>query len=332
MPTGCRPASPYRLAMAGAALLACCLMAAGDAAAQRNMIQRPMGHTVLDEAQEHYRFESFVTTSADGARSWRVRIAIPRHATPPSGGYPSFWMLDGNAAVMELDQALLGELARADDPQVLVFIGYDNDLRVDTPARMRDYTFVSDTRETRDGTTMTAGGGADAFLETIERQILPGVTQRIALDPARRSLWGHSLGGLFALHTLYSRTGVFHTYAAASPSLWWRQGAVLAEPEQRFSANNAGRRARLLLSLGSRERVRSETDRHRERSAILPADAAERLAERLGAVPGLSVEFHVFDGLDHGATLRASLLHALHRVGGIPDHSQAPRAARAPDR
>lgn len=314
----------------GLAVLAL-LGAPADAMAQRRDPQREIGPTVAEHTAAPYRFERFVVASADGTRRWRVNLGIPK-GVPPAGGFPAFWMLDGNAALMEFDDALLDALAAA-RPQVLVFVGYDNQKRVDTPARTRDYTPVAAERLQDEGTVL-AGGGADAFLETLERAIRPEVARWAPIDPHRQTLWGHSFGGLFTLHALYTRTGAFQTYAPASPSLWWGEGYLLAGPEQRFVANGAGRNARVLLMLGEAERHPDHSGRdmndprvaaHLRCVACVPPDSAFRLSERLRRVPGLEVEYREFPGLGHGPMLRASLLYALHVVAGIADRSGVPR-------
>ena len=334
-PNAVAPLRARSVLLALAALLLA-LATGGVEAQQRNPLQK-MGRTVLDEDSPHYRFESFVVASADGGRRWRVNLGVPKSPAPDSG-FPSFWMLDGNGALMEFDQPLLAELAAQPSPQVLVFVGYDNDLRIDSPARTRDYPFASDTREDGNGGADRVGGGADAFLEVIERQVRPEVARRAALDPRRQALWGHSLGGLFVLHALYTRTGLFQTYAAGSPSLWWGGGAMLGEPERRFVAHNAGRPARVLVPLGGGERVRDTGNRdmsdprvleHLRRISGAPPGAAAALAGRLQAVPGLDVRYREFDGLTHGAMFRASLMDALHVVAGVGDRSGTPRLPRA---
>lgn len=301
-------------------------------AQQRNPLQR-IGQTVADRESAHYRFERFTVSSTDGSRVWRINLGIPK-GSAPEAGWSSFWMLDGNAALIEFDDALLEELARQPEQQVLVFIGYDNDLRIDSPARTRDYPFVPDVRGDVDGGQTRIGGGADAFLEIIERKIHPEVARRAALHPEQQTLWGHSLAGLFALHALYTRTGLFQTYAAGSPSLWWGNGAMLEEPEERFVSHNAGHKARLLLSLGGGERARDVSNRdltndrvneHLRRIGAVPSDSTARLAERLAQVPGIEVRYREFDGLTHGPMFRASLMDALHKVAGVADRSGTPR-------
>lgn len=325
--------TPRALRAALLALLACALSAAASAQ-QRDPGQR-IGHTVLDEAPLHYRFESFTVDSADALRRWRVTLGIPQRSAPATG-FPAFWMLDGNAALMEFDASLLEELAAQPEPQVLVFVGYDNDRRID-PTRTRDYTFVADTREEADTPPERLGGGANAFLDIIERRMRPEVARRVVTDPERQTLWGHSLAGLFALHTLYTRTGAFRTYAAGSPSLWWADGAMLGEPERRFTSHSAGHPARVLLSLGGGERARDTSNRdlsdprvqeHLRRTAGAPPDATEALAERLRRVPGLEVDYREFPGLTHGLTFRASLMATLHAVADVADRSDTRGAIR----
>ena len=41
----------------------------------------------------------------------------------------------------------------------------------------------------------------------------------LRVDPSRRTLWGHSFGGLFTLYALLARPGSFARYAAISPSI-----------------------------------------------------------------------------------------------------------------
>lgn len=140
-PASCRTTLRCRAAATAAAgllLLASLAMTTPVSAQQRNPLQT-IGQTVADRASQAYAFERFTVTSDDGSRSWRVHVAVPKSPVP-AAGWPTFWMLDGNAALIEFDDALLDELAAQPEPHALVFIGYDNDLRIDSPQRNRDYT------------------------------------------------------------------------------------------------------------------------------------------------------------------------------------------------
>ena len=118
------------------------MAALSPAAAQQRNPEQKVGETVLDQPAQSYRFEHFVLESPDKARRWRVNVGVPVKASAKPA--PVLYMLDGNAAAMVLDQDMLADLAAHAAP-VLVFIGYDNDLRVDSPARTRDYTAWIDT-------------------------------------------------------------------------------------------------------------------------------------------------------------------------------------------
>jgi len=326
------------LALGLAALMMGLLLATPYAhAQQRNPLQK-IGHTVLDEAAASYRFEHFVVDSPDQQRRWRVNLAIPAKAgKTPS---PVLYALDGNAVAMVLDQPLLAELAARKAPPVLVLIGYDNDLRIDSKARTRDYTAWIDRADDESGTTQTVGGGAAAFLDVIERRIKPEVERRARIDTQQQALWGHSLGGLFVLNALYTRPAAFQSYLAASPSLWWSQGAALGDPEQQFVQNVHGQPARLWLMLGGAERVGDRGKRdmnnprvvaHLRRIGGATPDAAMQLSERLGKVPGLSVQYREFDGLGHGPMLPASFHAALHELYGVTDRSAGDGAPNGGD-
>ncbi|WP_174901033.1 MULTISPECIES: hypothetical protein [Serratia] len=47
---------------------------------------------------------------------------------------------------------------------------------------------------------------------------------------------------------------------------------------------------------------------------MIPADAAQRLAERLATLNGLKVDFREWPGLDHGGMFNAAIAPALDKV------------------
>jgi len=303
------------------------MAALSPAAAQQRNPEQKVGETVLDQPAQSYRFEHFVLESPDQARRWRVNVGVPVKASAKPA--PVLYMLDGNAAAMVLDQDMLADLAAHAAP-VLVFIGYDNDLRVDSPARTRDYTAWIDTADDENGAPQSSGGGAYAFLDLIERRIKPEIERRATIDLQQQSLWGHSLGGLFVVSTLYTRPAAFQHYVSASPSLWWSQGAPLGDMERQFIANNQRQPAQVTVMLGGDERtgnrgVRDMTNprvvAHLRRIGGATPDAAQQLATRLAKVPGLTVQYREFPGLGHGPMLPASLKATLSQLYGIADRS-----------
>ncbi|MDG9924985.1 MULTISPECIES: alpha/beta hydrolase-fold protein [unclassified Pseudomonas] len=277
-----------------------------------------LGETLVERGSAHYRFEHFELASADGQRHYRVRLGIPRQAAP-AAGYPALYLLDGNAALAALREDWLAELSQG-QPPLLVLVGPASDSRLDLDGRMLDYTPAPSggpgTPDAMLGNRPT--GGAAAFRALLVQRIRPEVLRRVAVDQDRQGLWGHSLGGLFVLDSLFVAPSDFRFYIAASPSLWWQSGLLL-ERHRDFAGSDA--QTRLLILRGSAERPsRGQLAADSPRAlamAALPADTPQRLAERLDALPGLHAEFHEFAGLDHGPALAASLRPALRLLAGL---------------
>jgi predicted alpha/beta superfamily hydrolase len=299
-------------------LALCCAAGLGlPVMAQPNLAQRT-GLTVAETGVTGWRFKQFRLASADGLRRYRVRVAVP-DAVPPSGGYASAWLLDGNAALMETGADFMASLAGQPRPPVLVYIGYDNDLRITADARAYDYTPRRAGGEQAQGDAVPGrlNGGADAFLEVISRDVLPRVEEIVPLDPARRTLWGHSYGGVFVLHALATKTNLFSTYAAADPSLWWGEAHLLREefsdleaplPRLRLWTGSGGASGDAAAAAPGRDPEMVAALRAARASA--PADALLRLVERLRA-RGLEVRHDQLEGLSHGMTLGESLRQLL---------------------
>jgi hypothetical protein len=69
------------------------------------------------------------------------------------------------------------------------------------------------------------GGGADRFLAFLEKEVVPTVEARYRTAPFR-ALAGHSLGGLFALHTLVARPELFQARIAVAATYAWEGDAI----------------------------------------------------------------------------------------------------------
>lgn len=301
-----------------AAVLACILATAAQAQAPAATPDaplrpgmQPLGDTVADHPSAVYRYETHNLDSDDGKRHYRIQIAIPRKA-PDSGGSAVLYMLDGNAALATLTPADLDTLGRSRTP-VLVALGYDVDTRNDVVSRAYDYTppvFANGKPVPDPVVRGRVGGGADIFLEFIRAKVKPLVRERAAIDPQREYLWGHSYGGLFTLHVLFTQPQAFARYIVGDPSAWWHDGALIEE-WRRFDARKAaGKRVAILVGTKPRDPNRPLPGGAVRTASEDPRVAVREMALRLRSA-GADASYEAFPQFGHGEMIRASLERAL---------------------
>ena len=70
-----------------------------------------------------------------------------------------------------------------------------------------------------------ATGGRDAFLAFITTELMPYINQKYH-NNGKNILFGHSIGGLFAMYALLKSPQSFTGYILADPSFWWNQNEM----------------------------------------------------------------------------------------------------------
>lgn len=270
-------------------------------------LSTPVGPTIADTGSEFYQFSSFKIDSFDGNRHYRITVATPK-SPAPSKGYPVIYLLDGNAALSSMDDDLLKKL-EANAP-VLVFLGYQTELRFDVPSRAVDYTPTGAEGETNHGRWQ--GGGAADFLQLITEQIQPELKESIQLDPERVGVWGHSFGGLFVLYALQEAAGTFHYFASADPSLWWMDGTQIDALNAFISNKTMDSEVKLLIMHGEKKKTDSTQKKaHVHSMENYDATAVIRsLSDGLNAMENIASEYVGYP-LTHGPLFTASLKDAI---------------------
>lgn len=175
--------------------------------------------------------ETFTMRSRYNGARYRIMVSIPSKPAPAEG-YPVLYALDGNAYFGSMAEAMRMQsrhpLGLA--PGIIVGIGYDSyeEEPFVTDRRFYDLTTQSIPNFARpDGTPWPTTGGAAFFLAFIEEELKPEIERRYPINRSRQGLFGHSLGGFFALYALMQRPGTFRTYIAGSPSIWWNDQELL---------------------------------------------------------------------------------------------------------
>jgi uncharacterized protein len=157
--------------------------------------------------------------------------------------YPVLYMTDGDAHINHTSSSIefLTENGRVPD---LIVVGVTN------TDRTRDLTPVKSTSKNAAGELLSpTSGGADNFLKFFETELIPEIEKQYRVQPYR-IFAGHSLGGLFAIHAMITKPGLFNSYIAVSPSLQWENKEELKRAEDFLKAQKE-MKVTLFVSIGN---------------------------------------------------------------------------------
>ncbi|RRH78128.1 alpha/beta hydrolase [Falsigemmobacter faecalis] len=228
---------------------------------------------------------------------YRIFLAVPKNPAP-EGGWPILYMLDGNAAFDYLSADHLSQVPGL----VIAAIGYDTDRQFARELRTTDFTAPLSPGaglrpdHVHDG---RMAGGAEIFHQRLTTEIRAAAEAGLAIDGARRTLWGHSFGGLFVLYALLAQPESFARFAPISPSIWWDEALIRRIASE---ARVPGLLPEVLLALGDKEK-RSGSDGPAPDG---PAPATLSFVTQIAAHPGLQTDLHVLKDHVHIQTLAGS--------------------------
>lgn len=157
--------------------------------------------------------------------------------------YPVLYMTDGDSHINHTSSSIefLTESGRMPD---VIVVGVTN------TDRTRDLTPLKSSNKNAAGELQfPTSGGADNFLKFFETELIPEIEKQYRVQPYR-IFAGHSLGGLFAIHALISKPGLFNSYVAVSPALQWENGAELKRAEDFLKAQKE-MKVTLFVSIGN---------------------------------------------------------------------------------
>ena len=191
--------------------------------------------------------------STEIGQDYRIMVAPPPDPSPGKL-YPVVYVLDANAIFATVLDTYRLRISGEMPTMIIVGIGYE-DIATQMRFRNRDLTPIHDPSypPTMAGPgEPVVGGGADAFLRFIRNEVRPFVEAEYPADPEDGSIFGHSHGGLFVMHSLFREPGLFQRYLAGSPSLWWADHFV-GKSERLHASTSTDLTARLFMSAGELE-------------------------------------------------------------------------------
>ncbi|WP_347137889.1 alpha/beta hydrolase-fold protein [Paracoccus sp. SSK6] len=231
---------------------------------------------------------------------WRIHVGLP-DAPPPPQGYSAILSLDGRTTFPHLWNHREARAPKA--PVILFGIGYEGANR-----RWRDLTSramapVVPIPFYRAAPADRETGGRDAFLAMIGDDLLPELGRRYPLDARDMTIYGHSLGGLFVLHALFTRPRLFARHVASDPSVWWNAGESQREA-QAFAGGVAaaggviGPKIQVMIAQAGRARQGHPHD-------------PTSLVRILSGVGGLEVLYRPYPRENHGSLMGPATADAL---------------------
>jgi predicted alpha/beta superfamily hydrolase len=132
-------------------------------------------------------------------------------------------------------------------------------------------------------------GGADEYLRFLEKGLMPFVEKRYRVDASRRTLGGHSFGGLFAAWVMFVKPKLFENYIISGPSLWFDKKRMF-EVEREYAETNNDLKVNVYFGTGELEQMHDD----------LTADHVAFVKQLQGRnYPSLKLRSLILEDIDH---------------------------------
>lgn len=160
---------------------------------------------------------SFVISSSILGEQCKALVYLPAGYKTSTDKYPVIYVLDGEYNFTFTSEAVTILTSNEKMPPSIV-------IGITTNNRNRDFTTTGD-KNWQPPQEMPSAGGADKFLNYLEKELIPTVEKKYRTAPFRVII-GHSLGGLLAMHAFVTKPTLFQATIGLESSLWWNDGAV----------------------------------------------------------------------------------------------------------
>jgi predicted alpha/beta superfamily hydrolase len=154
-------------------------------------------------------------------QKYDLLVSLPQDYATSGKSYPVLYVLDGWHFPLMAFLQNNNIYSERMPPVIMVNISHGDGADV-MALRARDFTPTKTSRE-------ATSGGAAAFLDFLEHEVIPFVDSTYRTVPSDRALLGHSYGGLFAIYCLEQRPALFRRIVAASPIAEWDNNLLLSD-------------------------------------------------------------------------------------------------------
>ena len=168
---------------------------------------------------------TWLDSTAVGIR-YKLYVSLPKGYAARTQRFPVVFLLDADysfAIAHQIEEQLSDY--RGFPELILIGIAYDHPPDVDREQsyrvnRTRDYTPVF-SEEGYPKAVQKYSGGAEHFLEFIDKELIPYVDQNYRTVFGDRTLVGHSYGALFGTWAILAKPSLFRRAVLVSPSYWY---------------------------------------------------------------------------------------------------------------
>ena len=253
-------------------------------------------------------------TAANGI-DYRIYVRAPLRAPAEGEKSSSFYFLDAlanmtPAAAMSYNYEIFNYIPSA----YYIGIGYQNE--GDGPwtqeNRTRDYTPTAFTPAPghfleNNPKDWKNSGGAPAFFDVVEKEIIPFIEGRFDVDPSDRVLIGKSTSGLGATYAALERPELFNRYVIISPAIWWddwlnaREDRWVMKSARKTDTAKYTKETRVYFAVGeAEERLDLVTDLYVLANAL-----------RKRRIPNLKINLEVLKGEQHEGVFPAAFMRGI---------------------
>ncbi len=184
--------------------------------------------------------------SAVAGHDYDIYIHFPAGYDTAKKKFPVLYVVDGANDFSPTLEYLGLMMAQYHIPEPIVVAIGDGGL-IGSPGnkRNRDFTPVATPGSSE-------SGGAPAFLGFIEKELMPLIDSKYKADPANRTLYGYSMGGLFGTYVLFTKPTLFKNILIGSPALSYANG-VIFDIEKQYATTHRELPVHVFIEVGELE-------------------------------------------------------------------------------
>ncbi|WP_247670581.1 alpha/beta hydrolase-fold protein [Alteromonas sp. MMG017] len=229
-------------------------------------------------------------------RTYPIFIKLPKsYRANTAASYPVIYLLDGSYAFQVVSGATRFPMnSGVMEQAIIVAISYSKGSK-GAASRVRDYTpYLAEDWKLETG---KAAHHADFINDTVFTYI----SNNYRVEGMPKTLVGNSLGGLFSAYVLFTRPNMFSSYIIGSPSVWFRDNAILSE-----AIVHAKTPVNVYLAVGALERPE-----YGEREDMV--EGAQQLAQKITqqSERHINLKFKLIDEATHATAFPTTAIQGL---------------------